>query len=306
MSSKKQITIIGATGNIGNSVAKNLVNLGFEVKAIVRNQIKAERLFKNVPQIQIEKADLTDISSLKLALLGTENLYLNLSTQSTKINTSFAPDREGVENVLSALDKNSIKQIICISGLGALDNVQNPEKFKFIPNVLRKQGHKLIKESGIPYTILHCSWFIDSFVFYERNHTYAVIGDTENPIYFTNCLDFANHVANAIGNPDAFFKEFPIQGKEGFKHPQAAREFFSVYDKDVKVNKLPSGLIGFLSLFKKDFKLLKHMSDYFLKSTETFIAEEYGTYKILGEPSMSIMEYAKMIKKEKSHDDLNV
>jgi len=306
MSSKKQITIIGATGNIGNSVAKNLVNLGFEVKAIVRNQIKAERLFKNVPQIQIEKADLTDISSLKLALLGTENLYLNLSTQSTIINTSFAPDREGVENVLSALDKNSIKQIICISGLGALDNVQNPEKFKFIPNVLRKQGHKLIKESGIPYTILHCSWFIDSFVFYERNHTYAVIGDTENPIYFTNCLDFANHVANAIGNPDAFFKEFPIQGKEGFKHPQAAREFFSVYDKDVKVNKLPSGLIGFLSLFKKDFKLLKHMSDYFLKSTETFIAEEYGTYKILGEPSMSIMEYAKMIKKEKSHDDLNV
>ena len=306
MSSKRQITIIGATGNIGNAIAKNLVNLGYEVKAIIRNLEKANRLFKDELHIQIEKADLKDVSELKHALKDTEYLYLNLSTQTTNLDTSFAPDREGVANILNAVDKDCIKQIICISGLGALDNFQDSGKFKFIPNVLRKQGHKLIKESGIPYTILHCSWFIDSFVFYERNHTYAVIGDTENPIYFTNCLDFANHVANAIGNPDAFFKEFPIQGKEGFKHPQAAREFFSVYDKDVKVNKLPSGLIGFLSLFKKDFKLLKHMSDYFLKSTETFIAEEYGTYKILGEPSMSIMEYAKMIKKEKSHDDLKV
>ena len=219
-----------------------------------------------------------------------------MSSQSTKISTAFAPDREGVANILEAIDENCIKQIICISGLGALDNVQNPDKFKFIPNILRKQGHKLIKESGIPYTILHCSWFIDSFVFYERNQTYTVIGDTENPIYFTNCLDFSNHIAYAVGNPDAFFKEFPVQGKDGYKHPEAAKMFFSVYNKSVKVNKLPSGIIGFLALFNKEFKMLKHMSDYFSKSIESFLAEEYGTYSILGKPSNNLSDYALKLK----------
>lgn len=62
--------------------------------------------------------------------------------------------------------------------------------------------------------------------------------------------------------------------------------------------KLPSDITGFLSLFKKEFKMLKHMSDYFSKSTETFLAEEYGTYSILGNPVTNLKDYACKLKSE--------
>ncbi len=296
MSSKKQITVIGATGNIGVQVVKNFVNFGYSVKAIVRDLDKANKLFGNLSEVEIIRADLKDITALKTALKDAEYLYLNLSTQTIDLNTEFATEREGVANIIEAIDKESIKQIISISGLGAFDNHQEAESFKFIPNIIRKQGHKIIKESGIPYTILHCSWFADSFVFYQRNNTYSVIGDTQHPIYFTNCYDFSLNIRNAIANSEAFYKEFPIQGKEGVKHDEAAKSFLEVYSENSKVKALPVWIISIMALFSPKMKFLKHMSDYFSKSKETFIAEECETYKVLGNPTLKLLDYAKKLK----------
>jgi len=304
MSSKKQISIIGATGNIGVPVVKNLLSFGYKVKVIVRNVEKAKGFFGEFANVEIVKADLKDIPGLKKALKHTRYLYLNLSTQTTILDTSFASEREGIANIIEAIDRESIKQIISISGLGAFDNQQVKGKFRFIPNVIRKQGQKIIKESGIPYTILHCSWFADSFIFYQRNNTYSVIGDIKNPVYFTNCHDFSLNISNAIDNKEALFKEFPVQGNEGIRHPEAAKSFLSVYSKNSKVKILPAWIINILALFKKEMKFLKHMSDYFHNSIETYLAEECDTYKVLGSPKFSLLDYASKLKKGGFYDFL--
>ena len=304
MTNEKHITIIGATGKLGVPIVKNLVGMGYRINAIVRNREKAKTLFSAMPQIQISEADLKDVSALKFALKNTEYLYLNLSTLSTDLNMPFSTERDGIANILSALNKNYIKQIICISGLGAFDIQQNSAIVKFIPNIIRKQGHKLIKESGIPYTFLHCTWFVDNFVLYRRKKTYMVIGDTQNPIYFTNCFDFSRALANAIGNPKAFFKEFPIQGTEGLKHPEAAKLFFSEFCKNTRVKIAPTWIFGLLALFNKEMKYVKHMSDYFSKSKEEFLAEECGTYDILGKPEFGIARYAKKLKNEAIYEQM--
>lgn len=299
MNSEKRITVIGGTGNLGAPVVKFLSSFGFEIKLIVRNLEKAKSIFENYPNIEYAIADLTDVNALKSALADTEYLYLNLSTQTLDVNNSFCAEREGVANIMAAINKESIKQIIAISGLGALNNVQKPNGFEFIPNIIRKQGHKLIKESGIPYTLMHCSWFADSFVVFRRNNMYSIIGDARNPIYFTNCYNFAMHLANAVGNPDAYFKEFPIQGNQGYTHPAAAKEFLDIYSPDTKVTTLPHGLVTILALFIKEMKFVKHMSQYFKESSDEFLANDYQTYKVLGEPKLSLTEYAHKVKEER-------
>ncbi len=304
MNNTKKISIIGGTGNLGVPVVKFLLQDGFEIKLIVRNIGKAKKLFGENPKLQLVEADLRDVAGLKSALTGTAYLYLNLSTQTTDINIPFSTEREGIANILEAIDEGSIRQIIAISGLGAFDNVQGPDRFQFIPNVIRKEGHKLIKLSGIPYTILHCSYFADSFALFRRKHTYSVIGDAQSPLYFTNCRDYANYLIHAIANEDAYYKEFPVQGREGIAHPEAARTFLDFFSKDTRVAVLPRGIINFMALFSKEMKFVKHMNDYFSSSSEAFIAEEFNTYKILGEPKYNIADYARLLKKEGIYDFL--
>jgi hypothetical protein len=51
-------------------------------------------------------------------------------------------------------------------------------------------------------------------------------------------------------------------------------------------------------------KFVKHMSDYSFASKEEFLAEECGTFKILGEPTLSITQYALKVKDEKVYNYL--
>ncbi len=46
------------------------------------------------------------------------------------------------------------------------------------------------------------------------------------------------------------------------------------------------------------------MSRYFSDTKEEYIADECDTYKILGKPSIIIMEYAQEIKDEKAYEYL--
>lgn len=298
MSMNKKITVIGGTGNLGIPVVNNLISLGFPVKIIARKPAKAEQIFGHLDDLEIVEGDLCDKSSLEQALQGTTYLYLNLSTQATKLDIPFATEREGMQNILASIDQCSIRQIIMISGLGALDNNSKPGSFEFVPNIIRKQGHRMLKDSGIPYTILHCSWFMDSFLFYRRKDSYTVIGNNEDPIYFTNCHDYTINVVNALENEAAFFQEFPVQGREGIIHSEAARRFYNEYAPSSKVKLLPSWLLNTMASLSKEMKFVKHMADYTQRCPENFLAEEYGTYRILGNPEMNTEGYAAKLRKE--------
>jgi uncharacterized protein YbjT (DUF2867 family) len=298
MKAEKEITIIGATGKIGMLATSHLIQDGFRVKAVVRDPEKAERYFGQEDQVELVHGDLTDTGSLEKALLDTEYLYLNLSTMTIDIKVPFANEREGVANILKAVNRDRIKQILVISGLGAFQKNVVPEKDMFVPNLIRMQGHDLLRKSGIPYTILHCTWFIDSFTAYLRKGTYSIIGSNDFPIYFISASDYSRQLIRAIGNPEAFNKDYPIQGKVGLTHKEAAEAFFRIYSPDIKVQKMPGGIIGLMAFFNNQLKVVKAMDRYFKRYREEFLAEKHGTYKDLGEPQLTLEEYATQLKAE--------
>jgi uncharacterized protein YbjT (DUF2867 family) len=301
----KRVTIIGATGNLGVPVTRNLIRFGFEVKVVAKSISKAHKYFGEEKLAQIVPGNLEDVSSLREALGDTEFLYLNLSAQTTDINTPFATEREGMRNIIAAVNRDRKKQILILSGLGAFSKEMLNDPKGFVPNRIRGQGHEILRKSGIPYTIMHCSWFTDSFMLFRRKGTYAVIGNTSDPIYFINAYDYSRQLANAIGNPKALNKDYPIQGKEGKPHQVAAREFFAELGDNTRVQVTPTWLLGVVAAFKKELKPIHHMAKYFDRYAEKYQALECNTYNDLGEPTLSIREYAAMLKENKFYNYLD-
>lgn len=53
-------TIIGATGRVGSEVVQRLISAGAQVRALVRDPGKTQRLFGDRPDLETVRADLAD------------------------------------------------------------------------------------------------------------------------------------------------------------------------------------------------------------------------------------------------------
>ena len=80
-----------------------------------------------------------------------------------------------------------------------------------------------LKKSGLHYTFFHCSVFLDSFPAFIQGEEFAIIGDHKYPVFFTNTIDLAENIYNAIDNETAYNKAFTVQGTEGLSFPEAAK-----------------------------------------------------------------------------------
>ena len=276
----KNLTIIGATGKLAIPTIKRFLENRVNIKAIVRDiETAKEKLPSNV---EIVKGDLEDVESLKKALFGTEYLYLNLSSPNPY--ADFIPEVQGIENILKA-KSSSIKQIIQVSGLGALHPEFHSSKKRIIDNELRFKGHNLIKEAGIPITVFHCTWFLNSLPWFIQDNSLFAFGKYKTPMYWTNTTDLADYVSVSIGNASVFNKDLALQGKEALFLPDAARKY-------VELKKLPFNVIE-APIPETDLGPFGDMLRYFEGFEEQFCAEE--TYKLLGEPKLSFNEAIKSI-----------
>ena len=272
----KKLTIIGATGKLAIPIINQLHENRVEITAIVRNFDKAQEVLPTGTKILI--ADLADKESLANALQGTEYLYLNLSVHEP--DAEFVAEIDGIKNILEAAKCTSLKQILKISGIGALYPEFNIKNEIYDANEVRAIGHQLIKDSGIAYTIFHPTWFLNALPWFIKDDKFIVYGKDEQAFYWTNTTDFADQITEAIGNEAAYNQDFAVQGNEAFTFQEAAKRFLEVYNPEVGVVRKPiskeMGRFGLLLAYYENFK-------------EKFVADK--TWQLLGEPSIKFEEF---------------
>jgi hypothetical protein len=141
------ILVTDATGYVGSAVARRLLSQGLKVAAMVRHAGAAgERL---PPQVTLRVADYEDISALRSALAGADQVILISSDGDAR-----AVMRHHA-NIISAATAASLRHITFTS----IIDVERRSPFYYAP--VYRDAKPRLEDSSVPSTIVRCSLYSD-------------------------------------------------------------------------------------------------------------------------------------------------
>lgn len=278
MMKEKRILVIGATGLLGEPVARRLNQDGYNVRLMIREQKleMAETRFGD--HFEIVTGDIGDLGSLERALEGCFGVHINLSGEIEQI---------GVENVSSVAQKLKLQRITYISGTSvAEENI-------WVPVIRRKfLAEKAIRGSGVPYTIFCPTWFMEVLPKYIRGNRAIVFGRQPNPYHLIAAEDYARMVAASYGLEEAINKRFIIHGPQGILFHEAVKRYCNVFHPEIKkVSTMPYWLATIIASIRGQ-KAMKLASDFmvaFEKIGEKGDPSEANN--ILGAPKIKLEDW---------------
>ena len=198
----KKVILFGATGNLGKEIAKELVNQGYELTIVVRNNIKAKSLSNITSKSVI--ADVCNKEMLK-NIINKHDVVISALGKSVSPNDKSTPTFRDVDylanaNILNEAIKADVKKFIYISAFHS-ENYLHLEYFK-----VHNDFAELLKKSVLDYSIIKppaiFSAFIDMIKMAKKGQLVNIgVGDKKtNPIYEG---DLAKIVVESINQKNA-------------------------------------------------------------------------------------------------------
>ena len=273
----QKILVIGAAGFVGAPIAKQLQKDGFSVRALVRNADKARQMLGD--QVELIVGDFADKATLEKALEGVDGVNLSVPWQ---FESSVA---RGVTSILAAQGRKQVR-VTYISGTTAL-----PEN-RWYPMIDEKlKAEEILAKSGVAYTILRPSWFMDALSLFVRDGRATIFGKQNQPYYFLSIADFARAVSKCYQTEEAANKTFVVNGPKSMLMKDALQQYCDAVHPGVKAASMPIWFGGLLAAMMKSppMKDFVQMMAYFEKSPK--VSTPNGAEKILGASTTTIEEW---------------
>ena len=200
------ILVAGATGMVGSEICTMLLAEGRPVRALVRSTsvpAKVEKL-KSLGA-EIVQGDVRDRTSLDKACQGVTHVISTVSAMpfsyEAGVNDLRITDVEGNSSLIEAAKANGVAQFIFTSI--AVDEIpESPLKWA------NGEVERKLKESGLVYTILRPSFFMEVWLspavgFDPANAKATIYGTGQNPISWIAVRDVARFAVSSLDHPAA-------------------------------------------------------------------------------------------------------
>jgi uncharacterized protein YbjT (DUF2867 family) len=213
------ILVAGATGNLGGEICRLLTEKGLKVRALVRPTSAKARVEKlQLSGAELVYADLKDPVSLEAACQGATTL---ISTATTVLSTQPGDNIESVDlagqtHLVDAARKAGVSHFIYVS-------IPANFEISFPLDRAKRSVEQHLQESGLKYTILQPSYFMESWLgpflgFDIANARAQIFGSGQNRTSFISLGDVARFAVEAVDHPAAQNAILPLGGPEDLNH----------------------------------------------------------------------------------------
>jgi len=291
----KKIFITGGTGFVGTEILKKLLENGYYVKALVRDEKKLS--FRD-DRIEVAKGDILDKESVLKGVEGCDAI-INL----VGIIREFPEKRVTFENmhfiatknVVDAAKEKGIKRFIQMSANGTRkDAISNYHKTKY-------KAEEYLRNSGLLYTILRPSLIYgknDTFInmlndIMKKTPVFSYFGDGSYPMQPVSVTEVAEIFVKSIDNEKTYNKIFPICGREKITYKQLLHIIMDITGRRRPLLPIPEIFIEIgISLFG-NFSWFPITKDQFIMLKEGNVCDSDEIFRITGVDQIDFKSYLK-------------
>ncbi|HXF62290.1 MAG TPA: SDR family oxidoreductase, partial [Caldilineaceae bacterium] len=207
------ILVVGATGLVGDMIARSLLEQGQDVRILVRPGSNYRSLVD--AGAKPVEGDLKEPASLVTACSGVETLITTATAGSRGgADTPQTVDLEGNRRLIDAARQAGVQQFIFISTIGA-------DEASPVPLLRAKaQTEVYLRASGVPYTILAAATLMDLLLALvvggpaRAGQPVTLVGEGRRRHSFVAARDVAAFAVAAVGHLAALNRRIIVGGPE--------------------------------------------------------------------------------------------
>jgi uncharacterized protein YbjT (DUF2867 family) len=203
-----RVLVTGATGTIGGEVARLLTSEDVKVRAGIRSEMRGAELKRLGAELAI--IDYGRPETLRPAMAGVDALFLLTPFDSEMVRMTAA--------IVAEAKKAGVKRIVKLSAFGAGEGAITLGRW-------HRQAEKVIENSGIPYTFLRPTSFMQNLLrmapaIREEERLYVPAGDGKSA--FIDARDIAAAAAETLIHEGHEGKIYTLTGPEVLGYRQVA------------------------------------------------------------------------------------
>lgn len=233
--------VIGATGLVGLETCRRLKESGAAVRALIRTTADAQKRAElERLGVELAQGDLKDPPSLARACAGVQSVISTASSTLTRQagDSIETVDRRGQLAIVDAARAAGVEHFVFVS-------FRDNAAVRFPLTEAKREVEQALKKSGMAYTILQASYFMEVWLtpalgFDPANGKVRIYGDGRQPVSWISYKDVAHAAAAAVSEPAARNLVVELGGPQALSPLEVVRMFEAAGAGEIATEHVPA------------------------------------------------------------------